>query len=76
MHLNHEYFWYAYKLNKYIYKIYMHLLLRLLSRIRQNKAEYYSWQNTAEYGKIWQRYKYKKRTASIYSNYKPDNCCN
>ena len=30
MHLNYKYFWRAYKLNKYIYKIYMYLLLRLL----------------------------------------------
>ena len=43
---------------------------------RQNLVEYYSWQNTAEYGKIWQRYKYKRRTASIYGSYEPDNYCN
>ena len=30
MHLNHKYFWRAYKLNKYIPKICMHLLLRPL----------------------------------------------
>ena len=33
MHLNHEYFWRVYKLNEYIYKIYMHSLLRPLGRV-------------------------------------------